>query len=66
MTAALILGAIAWTVIAAMLWFIFGPLLSDRPVARALAALFWPLALVSMIALAFVEALADSCSDRLS
>lgn len=65
MTAAFILGAMAWCVIGAMLWFICGPLLGDRPVARAVVALFWPLALVAMIALAFVEALTDSCSDRL-
>ncbi|MDM7928665.1 hypothetical protein [Blastomonas fulva] len=63
MTAALILGAIAWAVIAAMLWFIFGPLLDDQPVARALVALFWPIALVAMIALCFIEALTDAVGD---
>ena len=66
MSAALILGGLFWAVIAAMLWFIFGPLMHDRPVARALVALLWPLALVAMIALCFIEALTDSCADRLS
>lgn len=63
MTAALILGAMAWAVIGAMLWFIFGPLMHDRPIARTLVAVFWPLALVAMIALCFVEALTDAVDD---
>lgn len=64
MTATMILGGLAWAVIGAMLWFIFGPLMNDRPVARTLVALLWPIALVAMIALCFVEALTDSCEDR--
>jgi hypothetical protein len=64
MTAAMILAAIAWAVIGAMLWFIFGPLLNDRPVTRALVALFWPIALVAMIAQCFIEALADAVGGR--
>lgn len=63
MTATLILGGLAWAIIAAMLWFIFGPLLYDRPFARAMVALFWPIALVAMIALCFVEALTDAVGD---
>ncbi|MGQ2942693.1 MAG: hypothetical protein ACT6Q7_01695 [Blastomonas fulva] len=64
MSAALILGGMAWAVIAAMLWFIFGPMLDDRPIERALVALFWPIALVAMIALAFVEALTEGARER--
>lgn len=63
MTATLILGGLAWTVIGAMLWFIFGPLMNDRPFARSLVALFWPFALAGMIALCFVEALTDAVGD---
>ena len=48
-----------------MLWFIFGPLMNDQPIGRALAAMFWPFGLVGLIALAFVEALTDAArSDR--
>ena len=65
MTPALIFAAIAWAAIGAMLWSIFGPLMSDQPVGRALAAIFWPFGLVGLIALAFVEALTDAArSDR--
>lgn len=64
MSAALILGGIVWAAIAAMLWFILGPLMNDQPIGRVLVALFWPLALVSLIALAFVEALTDPCTRR--
>lgn len=60
MTAALIFVVIAWTVIGAMLWFIFGPMMNDQPVGRALAAVFWPFGLVGLIALALVEALTDA------
>lgn len=63
MSAILIIGVLAWAVIAAMLWFIFGPLLNDKPIARALVALFWPIALVAMIALCFIEALTDAVGD---
>ncbi|MBA4781168.1 hypothetical protein [Blastomonas sp.] len=64
MSPALILGGMVWAVIAAMLWFIFGPLMRDEPIGRALVALFWPFALVALIALAFVEALTDPCTRR--
>ncbi len=63
MTAALISGAIAWAAIGAMLWFIFGPLMNDQPVGRALVAIFWPFGLVGLIALAFVEALTDAAGS---
>lgn len=64
MTPALILGGLAWAAIAAALWFIFGPLMGDKPLVRALVAVFWPLALVALIALCFVEALADASQDH--
>jgi hypothetical protein len=65
MTATLIFAAIAWAVIGAMLWFIFGPLMNEQPIGRALAAIFWPFGLVGLIALAFVEALTDAArSDK--
>lgn len=64
MSAALILGGTVWTIIAVMLWFIFGPLMRYQPIGRALVAVFWPLALVALIALAFVEALTDPCTRR--
>jgi hypothetical protein len=63
MTAALIFAAIAWAVIGAMLWFIFGPLMDDQPIGRALAAIFWPFGLVGLIALAFVEALTEAAGS---
>lgn len=64
MSAALIILGLAWAVIAVMLWFIFGPLMRDKPIGRALVALFWPFGLVALIALAFVEAVIDPCLDR--